>query len=52
MASVFDIILKENLRKMDADTANALLYSGAGGGVGKSTLKAPAPYAPDTVSAP
>jgi len=45
MASVFDIILKENLRKMDEGTADALET----GGGGVSAVKSPAPYAEDTV---
>ena len=50
MASVFDIILKENLRKMDEMTADALSNpGGGGGGSGKSAIKSPAPYSDGTV---
>ncbi len=46
MDSVFDIILKENLRKMDAVDVSKMLATEA---TGKSTVKCPATYEPDTV---
>jgi guanine nucleotide-binding protein subunit alpha len=47
MDSVFDVILKENLRKMDVVDVEKMMAGDAA--TGKSTAKFPASYAPDTI---